>query len=395
MARVRPAFTIIELLVVISIISLLIGLLLPAIGRARDQAKQIASLSNLRNLGTAHGSYAAEWNDRQFTLVNDNIATYGFNRASAFAGIYQAQGADGEGSTHPPVGLGWARVQGNGAYLYFAYRTHEGGEEQHGPLNTANCGLLIPINFDAPIRYFGSFRLPNARQFTQYVSSRFYDKVFYAPKDTIVWNSVDGGGSAYNCFDDPGEYCDRPDVNGLGEIPTWSSYCLSPAAMFNPRVMALRRIENGQAIGGWTNPWSLPGGFRSPALGQARYPDLKTHMIEHHWLQNRRAECNPAIIGGSYRGCEPYYFNAAWESSPMTLYYDGHVGSADTRKAMRADGRLRQQLPAFPANVGLWSRDTSFGADGYYSDVRYETGCITSFHVLTTDGILGRDFIAD
>ncbi len=79
----------------------------------------------------------------------------------------------------------------------------------------------------------------------------------------------------------------------------------------------------------------------------------------------------------------------------MTLYYDGHVGSADTRKAMRADGRLRQQLPAFPANVGLWSRDTAFGADGYYSDVRYETGCITSFHVLTTDGILGRDFIAD
>ncbi|NNF44770.1 MAG: type II secretion system protein [Phycisphaerales bacterium] len=377
----RHAFTIIELLVVVSIIALLVGILLPAIGKARDQAKVSISQSNLRNLATAHQAYAAEWSDRQLTFVDDNIGQWGSGTHDAYANYQAAHGGPVgdplyDATQHPPVYLGWGWHPDEGISRMLAYRcTH-----------AANNGLTLPINFTGFNEYFGSFRLGNARQFSQYVSGKFYDPVFYAPKDKAAINAVG------QCFQSPDDFCFLAEVTSeLGEIPAWTSYVLSPAAMFNPQVM-WHDDPNDDTANGWADPWSFAAGHRSPSFSQALYPNLKTHMLEHHWLQNAQQDCNGIFDPGTYAGCEPYYFNHAWESSPITLFYDGHVEGVGVRKAMRADGRMRAQTGE--PNWGLWSKDTVWDENGYLIDAGYDQAA-TSFHILTTDGIRGRDVVGD
>lgn len=64
MPRRFRAFTLIELLVVIAIIGLLIGILLPALGRARNAGRLAVSLNNCRQILLAQGSYRFEKKDQ-------------------------------------------------------------------------------------------------------------------------------------------------------------------------------------------------------------------------------------------------------------------------------------------------------------------------------------------
>ena len=69
----RKGFTIIELLVVVAVIGLLVAILLPAIGRARESAQSTQSQSNLRNIGSAAAVYSVDFQDRQWSPIPEDF----------------------------------------------------------------------------------------------------------------------------------------------------------------------------------------------------------------------------------------------------------------------------------------------------------------------------------
>jgi len=382
--------------VVVSIIGLLLALLVPAIGKARDSALQTQSLSNLRNLCAACNNYGAAWSDRQMTMLYDDFAQHIPRITSTCGRDYYRK----TGGCPPSLVVGWggysSRVCGDlltkGIWGFWVPCDGGGGD-------WANVLENFPfVMSDTWAGYKGGastglWRLPNIRNFNQYVGGKFYDKTFYAPKDKV---QLDRAAPAFEKGDDFTLICNLTDK----WVP--STYSFSPAGLFTPDLFGSR--EGCIAL----DSVLPPALFRSPSASAAKFPELKTRMIEMWWLQNKEgSEFNPKFAGNG----TPYYFNQCINSAPCTMFYDGHIGisspgdsmdsNAQVTESNNASGKLLKEPGLFAYKTldklpGPWGNYGGFftgpdNKDG--ANFNYDTQVNTSYHVFTVDGILGRDMM--
>lgn len=352
--RYRYGFTIRELTIVLGIATCVVGIVVPTLAYTNDNSRITTSMSNLMAISVGEFMYAADWNGRQYTVAVDELGYFGDDAIEALHEYGETVG------THPQIWLGW-NEQG---LWYFPF---------WDPYINTNWTLVLPVSFNNDS--FGNMRLLNVKAPHDYVSGRFYDPVYYAPNDHVVYKTVEP------LFDNPSEYIPSGETGG----DFWSSYCYSAAARYDPDVF------RAPSQGGWQDPFELGYGLQTPGYFEVLHPDLKTQVMEHNWNQSPPGRCNPLLSEGTYHGCEPYYFNHGIDSTPVTLFYDGHVRILRNREAFEADQMVLKQSGGVD---GLWSRDTPMGAAGYYGDESYD-GTQLSHHVLTTDGIRGRDTLPE
>ncbi len=80
MKTVRTSFTLIELLVVVAIIAVLVAMLLPALNSARDAARNVICLNNMRQIGITSMMYTEDYDDWAVYAIADVKGNSAFDK---------------------------------------------------------------------------------------------------------------------------------------------------------------------------------------------------------------------------------------------------------------------------------------------------------------------------
>ena len=267
--RKGKGFTLIELLVVIAIIAILAAMLFPVFARARESARKIQCLSNIKNIALALNMYLTDYD--RFPPSEHRSEVYDY--------LY---GQPGAGSTNE-------------------CRVGEPGERVQWMCNLANPYIRWPVVLDEYTRNRDVWRCPSAR--TEAAASFILANpnwLKYLQDNQGSWGDTPGFGPCYHMTFPPGwgggvtDSILQQQNAGFGQ-----RYGILPGALGtfvqgvtpaeeNFYDVKMARLSNASAVpvvadGGLASSWLSIGTMAYPDICCAECSGLSYYNWENHW----------------------------------------------------------------------------------------------------------------